>query len=69
MIQEVVLANDHVPRLAIWGDIEFAWEDLAKVAYRLAAYNLYLVLAGQSVSMYSSLQHPLTFPQAPPCRS
>ncbi|KAL2146799.1 hypothetical protein VTI28DRAFT_2280 [Corynascus sepedonium] len=50
VIQEVVLANDHVPRLAIWGDIEFAWEDLAKVAYRLAAYNLYLVLAGQSVT-------------------
>ncbi|AEO62078.1 hypothetical protein MYCTH_2131264 [Thermothelomyces thermophilus ATCC 42464] len=35
VIQEVALADDGVPRLAICGDIEFAWEDLARVAYRL----------------------------------
>ncbi|KAL2168388.1 hypothetical protein VTG60DRAFT_7301 [Thermothelomyces hinnuleus] len=37
---EVALADDGVPRLAICGDIKFAWEDLARVVYRLGVYGI-----------------------------
>ncbi len=31
------------------GDIEFSWNDLASVAYRLTAYSITPLLAGMSV--------------------
>ncbi|KAL2172468.1 hypothetical protein VTG60DRAFT_5222 [Thermothelomyces hinnuleus] len=48
IIQEVTLADDTVPRLAICGDVEFSWNDLASVAYRIAAYGIPPLLAGLS---------------------
>ncbi|KAL2179701.1 uncharacterized protein P884DRAFT_318282, partial [Thermothelomyces heterothallicus CBS 202.75] len=51
VIQEVALADDGVPRLAICGDIDFAWEDLARVAYRLGVYGITTILSAQSPSM------------------
>ncbi|KAK3297376.1 heterokaryon incompatibility protein-domain-containing protein [Chaetomium fimeti] len=48
IIQEVTLADDSVPRLAICGHFEFSWNDLAAVAYRLASYGITPLLAGMS---------------------
>ncbi|KAL2163029.1 hypothetical protein VTH06DRAFT_6865 [Thermothelomyces fergusii] len=48
IIQEVTLADDRVPRLVICGDVEFSWNDLASVAYRIAAYGITPLLAGLS---------------------
>ncbi|KAK4157159.1 heterokaryon incompatibility protein-domain-containing protein [Chaetomidium leptoderma] len=50
IIQEVALADDSVPRLAMCGDMEFSWNDLASVAYRLAAYGISQSLAGMSAT-------------------
>ncbi|KAL2017902.1 hypothetical protein VTK56DRAFT_1558 [Thermocarpiscus australiensis] len=63
IIQEVVLADDSVPRVAICGGIEFPWEDLASVAYRIGSYMITPVIAGLSIinwrapCMFSFLQH------------
>lgn len=48
IIQEVTLADEKVPRLAMCGDIEFSWNDLASVAYRLVSYSILPLLAGLS---------------------
>ncbi|AEO56518.1 hypothetical protein MYCTH_2058464, partial [Thermothelomyces thermophilus ATCC 42464] len=50
IIQEVTLADDTVPRLAICGHVEFSWNDLASVACRIAAYGIPPLLAGLSTS-------------------
>ncbi|KAH6641060.1 heterokaryon incompatibility protein-domain-containing protein [Chaetomium tenue] len=52
IIQEVTLADDSVPRLAICGEIEFSWNQLASVAYRLASYGITPLLAGLSIINY-----------------
>jgi hypothetical protein len=39
-----------VPRLAICGEVEFSWSDLASVAYRMACYGITPLLAGMSSS-------------------
>ncbi|KAL2197703.1 heterokaryon incompatibility protein-domain-containing protein [Corynascus similis CBS 632.67] len=48
IIQEVTLADDTVPRLAICGDVEFSWKDLASVAFRIGAYGIAPSIAGMS---------------------
>ncbi|KAH6850650.1 heterokaryon incompatibility protein-domain-containing protein [Chaetomium sp. MPI-CAGE-AT-0009] len=48
IIQEVTLADDSVPRLAICGHFEFSWTHVASVAYRLASYGITPLLAGMS---------------------
>ncbi|KAL1842768.1 hypothetical protein VTJ49DRAFT_4253 [Mycothermus thermophilus] len=48
VIQETALADNNVPRLAICGDIEFSWDDLASVAYRLGSYSLLCIMCGLS---------------------
>jgi hypothetical protein len=50
IIQEVTLAEDSVPRLAICGDVEFSWSDLAAVTYRMASYGIVHLVAGVSTS-------------------
>jgi hypothetical protein len=50
IIQEVTLADDKVPRLAVCGDVEFVWNDLATVAYRMACYPITPLLVGMSSS-------------------
>jgi hypothetical protein len=60
IIQEVASSADHVQRLAICGDVEFAWDDLARVAYRLTAYALTLITgisAGKASTLLYNLKH------------
>lgn len=52
IIQEVALADNNVPRLAICGAIKFAWEDLASVAYRLGSSSVLVPMCGLSASMF-----------------
>ena len=54
IIQEVTLADDSVPRLAMCGDGEFPWNDLASVAYRIAAYGIAPIIAGLSTRKWQS---------------
>jgi hypothetical protein len=50
IVQEVTLADDSVPRIAMCGNIEFSWNDMASVAYRLGVYGITPLLAGMSAS-------------------
>ncbi|KAK3303226.1 heterokaryon incompatibility protein-domain-containing protein [Chaetomium strumarium] len=54
IIQEVVVADDTVPRVAICGDLEFPWQDLASVAYIIGSYCLYPIIAGLSMANWKS---------------
>ncbi len=43
------------------GDIEFSWNDLASIAYRLTAYSITPLLAGLSVRKWPiRAEQPLT---------
>ncbi|KAK3385781.1 heterokaryon incompatibility protein-domain-containing protein [Podospora didyma] len=52
IIQEVSLSGAAVPTLIICGDVELMWNDLASVAYRLAAYSIVPLISGLSVINY-----------------
>ncbi|KAK4099596.1 HET-domain-containing protein [Parathielavia hyrcaniae] len=52
IIQEVALADGAVPRTVICGDVEFPWNELASVAYRMACYGITTLLAGLSTINY-----------------
>ncbi|KPM35593.1 hypothetical protein AK830_g10990 [Neonectria ditissima] len=49
IIQEVIMADDSVPRLMLCGELQLSWEDLASIAYRLSAYGLVTSISGQSI--------------------
>ena len=48
------MADDRVPRLAVCGNVEFSWRDLASVAFRMGAYGMIGPLAGLSAGAYPS---------------
>ncbi|KAM7196347.1 Heterokaryon incompatibility protein (HET) domain containing protein [Rhypophila sp. PSN 637] len=55
IIQEVAMAPDDVPRRALCGDdIEFDWQDLASICYRIGSYGLIYSIAGLSAINPSS---------------
>ncbi|KAH6695655.1 heterokaryon incompatibility protein-domain-containing protein [Plectosphaerella plurivora] len=49
IIQEAILAPEHVERLVLCGDLKFDWNVLADVCYRIASHGFGLSLSGTSV--------------------